>query len=86
MNNEETYKTQKTKFDHWVCVCLNTSGEDGFHPCDKQGNIIGRTENENSNGLYLCKRCGRIIREDTFEFVGRNPFITTSDAIKISFE
>ena len=57
--------------DAWVCICKNTPDADGFFPCDKNGNemepVAGWDE------LYVCASCGRIIKQDTLEVVGRNP-------------
>lgn len=31
------------------------------------------TKGSGWSGLYVCARCGRIIRQDTLEVIGRNP-------------
>jgi len=54
----------------WVCICGNTPSEDGFYPCDKDGNEIEPVEGW--EGLYVCDRCGRIIDQKSLEVVGQN--------------
>ena len=55
----------------WICICGNEPSQDGFYPCDDQGNetepVAGWT------GIYVCFRCGRIINPDSLRVVGRNP-------------
>jgi hypothetical protein len=53
----------------WVCICDNRPDAAGFFPCDSNGN-----EMEPVKGwldLYVCDKCGRIIKQDTLEVVGR---------------
>ncbi len=44
---------------YWLCWCENTSKNDGFYPCDEDGNyhrdIWGKSK------YYTCTRCGRIV-------------------------
>jgi len=56
----------------WVCVCGNTPMDDGFYPCDKHGNEIEPLIGSGWDGLYVCARCGRIVRQNSLEVVGQN--------------
>jgi hypothetical protein len=59
-NNEEA----------WICICGNEPSEDGFYPCDENGNevepVVGWSR-------YVCLRRGRIIDPDSLRVVGRTP-------------
>jgi hypothetical protein len=59
--------------DAWVCICKNTPVDDGFYPCDEKGNEMEPTIGSGWTDLYVCARCGRIIKQDTLEVVGVNP-------------
>jgi hypothetical protein len=59
--------------DNWVCICGNTPTSEGFDPCDAEGNQIAPTIASGWTNLYVCDRCGRVIRQDTLEVIGRNP-------------
>lgn len=54
--------------DAWVCICGNRPRDDGFFPCDKDGNEMEPVEGW--EGLYVCDRCGRVINQDSLEVVG----------------
>jgi len=54
----------------WVCLCGNTPMADGFQPCDAVGNEVEPNKGA-WMGLYVCDRCGRIIRQKTLEVTGR---------------
>jgi len=69
--NKEYIKYEHRDKDAWVCVCGNTPTADGFQPCDKAGNEMEPTIGSDWNGLYVCDRCGRIIRQKTLEVIGR---------------
>ena len=56
--------------DAWVCVCGNTPTSYGFFPCDKEGNEMEPIKGW--KGLYVCGRCGRIIRQGSLAIVGQN--------------
>lgn len=57
--------------DAWICLCGNTAPESGFFPCDKEGNEVEPVEGWED--LYVCARCGRIIKQGTLEVMGANP-------------
>jgi hypothetical protein len=57
----------------WICLCGNTPVSHGFFVCDEAGNEISPTRESGWSNLYVCMKCGRIIRQDTLEVVGRNP-------------
>jgi len=72
-------KTLKEKITHehidedaWVCICKNTPSDEGFYPCDEEGNEIEPVIGSGWNALFVCDRCGRIINQDTLEVVGQN--------------
>jgi hypothetical protein len=52
--------------------------DEGFQLCDALGN--GVTSWGDEKYLMLCKRCGRIIDQDTLEVVGRKKPETDSEA------
>lgn len=56
--------------DAWVCKCGNMPHTDGFYPCDKHGNEMEPKIGSGWEDLYVCARCGRIIKQDTLEVVG----------------
>ena len=55
--------------DAWICLCGNKPHYAGFYPCDAVGNEIEPAAGW--NGLYVCDECGRIIRQDSLEIIGR---------------
>ena len=57
----------------WICVCKNTPVDDGFYPCDRNGNELEPTIGSGWDNLYVCPKCGRIINQETLVFVGQNP-------------
>jgi hypothetical protein len=57
--------------DYWICLCGNTTGEEGFYPCNNQGQEVEPTPEEWTTGCYVCARCGRIIRQSDRAIVGR---------------
>jgi hypothetical protein len=59
--------------DAWVCLCGNSPDYTGFFPCDKDGNEMVPDVASNWDDLYVCARCGRIIKQSTLEVVGHNP-------------
>ena len=63
----------KDNSDAWVCVCGNRPDSDGFYPCDEHGNEMSPTIGSGWKELYVCPRCGRIIKQGTLEVIGRNP-------------
>ena|ERR1700761_5103140 len=56
--------------DAWICICGNTPVDDGFYPCDENGNELEPTIGSGWTDLYVCANCGRIIKQDTLEVVG----------------
>jgi hypothetical protein len=60
--------------DAWLCTCGNKPTEDGFFPCNEQGNQVEPTEDQWKLPLYVCARCGRIIHQETLKVVGQNLF------------
>jgi hypothetical protein len=71
-------KAAKEKISHapgeeeaWICLCGNRPADDGFYPCDKEGNEMEPVKGWED--LYVCASCGRIIQQTTLEVVGRNP-------------
>jgi hypothetical protein len=69
----EFIMTHKTDLDAWRCICGNTPVGNGFFPCDESGNEIEPTIGSGWTDLYVCARCGRIIKQGTLQVVGRNP-------------
>jgi hypothetical protein len=59
--------------DAWICVCGNKPTEDGFFPCDWEGNQVEPTAQEWPQPLYICERCGRIIDDGFRQFVVSRP-------------
>lgn len=57
--------------DAWLCICGTRPDFDGFYPCDRDGNEMKTVEGRED--LYVCARCGRIIKQDFLEVVGQNP-------------
>lgn len=56
----------------WKCVCGNTHNDEGFFPCDKNGNRLesfGTFWDEHS----ICERCGRIIDHKVLKVISRSP-------------
>lgn len=51
------------------CACGNMSNTDGFHPCNKDGEIV--EPDDNWEGCYKCARCGKIYIGQ--EFVAPKP-------------
>jgi hypothetical protein len=56
--------------DAWICLCGNTPIDEGFYPCNREGEEIEPTPEEWTTHCYVCDRCGRIIQLDTLEVVG----------------
>lgn len=61
-NNEEA----------WICICGNRPADDGFFPCDKNGNEMEPLIGSDWKDLYVCANCGRIINQYTLEVLGQN--------------
>ena len=57
----------------WICICGNEPTEDGFYPCDANGNEVHPTVKDWEEPLYVCARCGRIIHQETLKVMGQNP-------------
>jgi len=56
--------------DAWLCICGNRPDTDGFYPCDRKGNEMEPVQGWED--LYVCARCGRIIKQESLEVVGQN--------------
>jgi hypothetical protein len=52
----------------WICICKNTPVSDGFYPCNKEGIEVEPTAEW--DGLYVCAKCGRIIKQNSLEVIG----------------
>jgi hypothetical protein len=72
-NSKERITHEAGNDEAWVCICGNTPSDGGFYPCDKEGNEMEPLIGSDWDGLYVCADCGRIIKQDTLEVVGRNP-------------
>ena len=72
----EFIKADKTDPNVWTCLCGNNGDDCGFFPCDEGGNEIEPTIESGWADLYICGKCGRIIKQGTLEVVGRNPHPT----------
>jgi hypothetical protein len=59
--------------DAWVCIYGNNTNANSLYPCDEHGNEMSPATGSGWKDLYVCARCGRIIRQGTLEVVGRNP-------------
>ena len=68
---KERITHEPSSTDAWICVCRNTPADDGFYPCDENGNKVEPTPETWRTNLYVCDKCGRIINHDTLEVVGR---------------
>jgi hypothetical protein len=47
----------------WRCICGNTPLGDGFFPCNESGNEMEPAIGSGWTDLYVCARCGRIIKQ-----------------------
>ena len=68
----EFITADKTDSDAWRCICGNTPVSDGFFPCDENGDEMEPTIGSGWTDLYVCARCGRVIKQGTLEVVGQN--------------
>jgi len=60
--------------DAWTCICGNTPPDDGFYPCDENGNELEPDIDGPWDGVrYVCNACGRIIDQNTLEIIGFRP-------------
>jgi hypothetical protein len=67
----EYIATEAEDMDAWLCICGNRPDFDGFYPCDHDGNEMEPVAGWED--LYVCARCGRIIKQDSLAVVGQNP-------------
>lgn len=58
--------------DTWICMCGNMAEDEGFYPCNEQGNEVEPVKGEWDN-LYVCMGCGRFFNEDDMKVIGINP-------------
>jgi hypothetical protein len=74
--------------DMWICLCLNTPINQGFYPCDSEGNYVEPTPEDWTTDWYVCDRCGRIIDQKTLRVVGIrfNNTLTLKERIAIKEE
>jgi hypothetical protein len=67
--NKEYIEYERPDKDASVYLCGNTPMADGFQPCDAVGNEVEPNKGA-WMGLYVCDRCGRIIKQKTLEVTG----------------
>jgi len=67
-------KIRVTDKDIWICPCGNQPDQDGFLPCNPDGNEVEPLPEQWREPLYVCAKCGRIIHQDTLEVVGQQYF------------
>jgi hypothetical protein len=73
MGNETQHITYEgADRDAWVCLCGNEPIWDGFYACDTEGNETSPDIGSNWQNLYVCLRCGRIIKADDLAVIARN--------------
>lgn len=94
LSEAENLNHQQSHPDAWVCVCGNDPTDQGFYPCDINGDNVEPAAEQCKSALYLCKRCGQIIHEEILEMVGvivsrakqdgRNHFDEVSALMQIS--
>ena len=70
---KEFIKHEAGNDEAWICVCGNKGDDHGFFPCNDAGDEVSPTIESGWSNLYVCGNCGRIVRQDTLEIVGRNP-------------
>jgi hypothetical protein len=74
ITQEKEYITHEANNpDAWRCICGNEPQEDGFSTCDAEGVEIEPLKDGPWSGLYICRRCGRIISQATLEVIAWNP-------------
>ncbi len=65
----ESERIHVDEYGEWTCLCGNVALEDGFYPCDAEGNVVEPTPQEWTTNLYRCDRCHRKINQATGEIV-----------------
>jgi hypothetical protein len=70
---KEVISHEKGSDEAWICICGNTPVSHGFYACDTDGNEMVPNIGSKWDGLYVCLKCGRIIRQNTLEVIGQNP-------------
>ncbi len=73
MKAKEFIKHEPNDEGAWICLCGNMPAQNGFFPCDENGNEVEALEGSNWKDLYVCAECGRIINQYTLEVLGQNP-------------
>jgi len=68
MNESEFIGHFENDPDLWRCLCGNTTGKQGFRPCDNAGNEVEPVAGWNC--LFVCDQCGRIIDGNNRKVVG----------------
>lgn len=71
-SKREFVSCEQGNTEAWECVCGNTPVSDGFFPCNDNGDEVEPVEGQWED-LYVCAKCGRILRQGTLEVIGRNP-------------
>lgn len=71
MKNKKDYKkiinwqATKTNNGEMTCKCGNNTFDYGFYPCNEQGEEIEPTNQNNWKNLYVCAKCGQILKDIT---------------------
>jgi hypothetical protein len=65
-----TIKTEANNPDNLICTCGNDPTQEGFYPCDSEGEIVNPSPKEWTSNCYVCDRCGRIIHSESLKVVG----------------
>jgi hypothetical protein len=64
----------------FTCPCGNVSYSDGFYPCDEVGKEVEPDAGGDWDEIRIvCRRCGRIIDQDSCMVLGRRGDATTSE-------
>jgi hypothetical protein len=64
MTNKNVTIIEVIMEDDFTCKCGNNSGEEGFYPCDEEGNY--REPDRGWNGHYKCDKCNQVYRPTNF--------------------
>jgi hypothetical protein len=60
----------KAKEGDFLCLCGNTASDEGFFPCNSEGEEVEPSLEDWTTDCYVCDRCGRIIRQSDLRVVG----------------
>ena len=61
---------EKGNKEAWICKCGNTPSNEGFYPCNSEGEKVDPTPEEWNTKLYVCNKCGVMIDQDNLEIEG----------------